>query len=123
MGIMLVYDVTNENSFKNIAKWLQYIEDYGNENVQKMILANKCDMEDIRAVTKDRGEAFARENGFRFMETSAKANINIEQAFLELTESILDWRTLGKDTTKDPDRIILVRRDKKKRPSSKNCCA
>lgn len=123
MGIMLVYDVTNENSFKNIAKWLQYIEDYGNENVQKMILANKCDMEDIRAVTKDRGETFAREYGFRFMETSAKANINIEQAFLELTESILDWRTLGKDTTKDPDRIILVRRDKKKRPSSKNCCA
>lgn len=123
MGIMLVYDVTNENSFKNIAKWLQYIEDYGNENVQKMILANKCDMEDIRAVTKDRGETFAREYGFRFMETSAKANINIEQAFLELTESILDWRTLGKDTTKDPDRIILDRRDKKKRPSSKNCCA
>lgn len=54
-----------------------------------MILGNKCDMDDKRMITKERGEAIAREHGIRFLETSAKANINIERAFMELAEAIL----------------------------------
>lgn len=89
MGIMLVYDITNAKSFDNIAKWLRNIQEHANEEVEKMILGNKCDMEDKRVISKERGEAMARENGVRFLETSAKTNINIEQAFIELSESIL----------------------------------
>jgi len=55
-----------------------------------MILGNKCDMEDKRVIPKERGEAIARENGIRFLETSAKTNVNIDRAFIELSESILD---------------------------------
>lgn len=47
-------------------------------------------MEDKRVVSKDRGDALAREYGIKFMETSAKANINIERAFLELSQMILE---------------------------------
>jgi hypothetical protein len=61
-----------------------------------MILGNKCDMTDKRVVSKERGEQIAREHDIRFMETSAKANINIEKAFCELAEAILD-KTTGKD--------------------------
>jgi len=55
-----------------------------------MILGNKCDMEDKRMISRERGETIAREHGIRFLETSAKANINIDRAFLELAEAILN---------------------------------
>lgn len=57
MGIMLVYDITNEKSFDNIVKWLRNIDEHANEDVEKMILGNKCDMQEKRVVSKDRGEA------------------------------------------------------------------
>merc|ERR1711953_1193102 len=60
LGIMLVYDITNANSFDNVAKWLKRISDIANEN------------------------------GIYFMETSAKTNVNIEKAFIQLAEAILD---------------------------------
>lgn len=90
MGIMLVYDITNSKSFDNIAKWLRNIQEHANDDVEKMILGNKCDMEDKRVIAKERGETIARENGIRFLETSAKTNINIDKAFIDLSESILD---------------------------------
>jgi Ras-related protein Rab-10 len=95
MGIMLVYDITQPKTFDNIAKWLRNIDEHANEDVEKMILGNKCDMEDKRMVSKERGESIAREHNIRFLETSAKANVNIENAFLSLAEAILD-KTPGK---------------------------
>ncbi|KAG7283014.1 hypothetical protein CRUP_012907 [Coryphaenoides rupestris] len=89
MGIMLVYDITNAKSFENISKWLRNIDEHANEDVERMLLGNKCDMEDKRVVPKAKGEQIAREHGIRFYETSAKANINIEKAFLTLAEDIL----------------------------------
>ena len=56
MGIMLVYDITNPKSFDNIAKWLRNIDEHANKDVEKMILGNKCDMEDKRVIPKEKGE-------------------------------------------------------------------
>uniref|UniRef100_A0A286Y0B2 small monomeric GTPase n=2 Tax=Boreoeutheria TaxID=1437010 RepID=A0A286Y0B2_CAVPO len=89
MGIMLVYDITNGKSFENISKWLRNIDEHANEDVERMLLGNKCDMDDKRVVPKGKGEQIAKEHGIRFFETSAKANINIEKAFLTLAEDIL----------------------------------
>ena len=72
LGIMLVYDITNSQSFNNIAEWLRKIQEHDSEDVEKMILGNKCDMEDKRVISKERGEMFAKENGIRFLETSAQ---------------------------------------------------
>ncbi|XP_059489171.1 ras-related protein Rab-10 [Neocloeon triangulifer] len=120
MGIMLVYDVANEKSFDNIVKWLRNIDEHANEDVEKMILGNKCDMEDKRQVAKERGEAIAREHGVRFMETSAKANINIEQAFHELASAILD-KTAGRDLQEPTDRVAVDKRANE-RSSTNRCC-
>jgi Ras-related protein Rab-10 len=54
-----------------------------------MLLGNKCDMSDRRVVSRERGEKIALDHGINFMETSAKANINIDNAFHELAEAIL----------------------------------
>ena len=56
MGIMLVYDVTNEKSFENIKNWIRNIEEHASSDVEKMILGNKCDIHDRRQVSKERGE-------------------------------------------------------------------
>jgi len=88
MGIMLVYDITNEKSFDNIKNWIRNIEEHASADVEKMILGNKCDMNDRRQVSKERGEQLAIEYGIKFMETSAKASINVEDAFFTLARDI-----------------------------------
>ncbi|KAH8273766.1 ras-related protein Rab-10 [Drosophila bipectinata] len=123
MGIMLVYDITNEKSFENIVKWLRNIDEHANEDVEKMILGNKCDMTDKRVVNKERGEAIAREHGIRFMETSAKSNTNIEEAFCELAQAILD-KTSGRESAENQERVIIDRRNNDKAPGyAGKCCA
>lgn len=88
MGIMLVYDITNEKSFDNIKNWIRNIEEHASADVEKMILGNKCDVNEKRQVSKERGEKLANDYGIKFMETSAKANINVENAFFTLARDI-----------------------------------
>ncbi len=88
-GIMLVYDVTQARSFENINKWLRNIDDHASDDVVKMLIGNKCDMDDKRCITRARGEALAREHAISFLETSAKNNINIEKAFFEMARLVL----------------------------------
>eukprot|EP01135_Chromosphaera_perkinsii_P009379 Nk52_evm55s1737 gene=Nk52_evmTU55s1737 len=88
MGILLVYDVANEKSFDNIKNWIRNINQHASADVEKMILGNKCDMEDTRVISKERGEKLAEECGIKFLETSAKNNINVEEAFLTIARDI-----------------------------------
>lgn len=86
---MLVYDVTQARSFENINKWLRNIDDHASKDVIKMLIGNKCDMEDRRCISRERGESLAREHFIPFLETSAKNNINVEKAFFEMARLIL----------------------------------
>ncbi|XP_043089462.1 ras-related protein Rab-8A-like [Puntigrus tetrazona] len=89
MGIMLVYDITNEKSFDNIKNWIRNIEEHASADVEKMILGNKCDINEKRQVSKDRGEKLALEStASSSWRRSAKANINVENAFLTLARDI-----------------------------------
>ncbi|XP_041852227.1 ras-related protein Rab-8B-like [Melanotaenia boesemani] len=89
MGIMLVYDICNEKSFDNIKNWIRNIEEHASSDVEKMILGNKCDMTDRRQVSKDRGEKLAIDYGVKFLETSAKSSLNVEEAFYTMGRGIL----------------------------------
>ncbi|KAJ6238853.1 ras-related protein rabd2a-like [Anaeramoeba flamelloides] len=96
-GIILVYDITNRDSFQNIKEWLQEIENYGNSNVCKMIIGNKCDCEDERQVKAEEGEELAKQLGVQFLETSAKTNCNVEESFLQMARTIKN-NTLKQET-------------------------
>ncbi|KAJ2725740.1 GTP-binding protein [Coemansia sp. Benny D115] len=88
MGILLVYDVTDERSFNNIDNWHMNVEQHASEGVNKILIGNKCDIEDRRAVAKERGQALADKLGIKFKETSAKSNYQVEDAFIELASDI-----------------------------------
>ncbi|CAG8805123.1 35342_t:CDS:2, partial [Racocetra persica] len=87
-GILLVYDVTNEWSFNsilnNIRNWFSNVEQHANEGVNKILIGNKCDWVEKKAITKERGQELADKFRVIFFETSAKENINVEEAFFTL---------------------------------------
>ncbi|XP_035855790.1 ras-related protein Rab-8B-like [Sander lucioperca] len=86
MGIILVYDITNRKSFDNIKNWIRIIEEHASPDVEMMILGNKCDMNDQRQVSKEEGEELAIDYGIKFLETSAKGNINVEEEVVRLKQ-------------------------------------
>ncbi|VAH56445.1 unnamed protein product [Triticum turgidum subsp. durum] len=89
-GIIIVYDVTDQDSFNNVKQWLNEIDRYASENVNKLLVGNKSDLTDKRVVSYETAKAFADEIGIPFMETSAKNALNVEQAFMAMSASIKD---------------------------------
>lgn len=87
-GIILTYDITDKQSFKDIENWLNEVEKYANENVIKLLVGNKCDLESARQVTFAEGKEFADSLGIQFIETSAKNTTNVEKAFFMLANEI-----------------------------------
>ena len=87
-GIILIYDVTNLQTFENVKNWVSQIREEAANNVVIYIAANKIDMEAERKVSQKEGESLAQELGFPFMETSAKSGININDTFEDLVERI-----------------------------------
>jgi len=87
-GIMIVYDLTNPDTFTNVQKWLQEIDRYAPENVHKVLVGNKCDLATERKVTTKEGQEFADQLNLDFLETSAKYSTNVEEAFAKMAKSI-----------------------------------
>ena len=97
----LVYDITNRISFTNLEAWLCDARKYGSQDMLLFVIGNKCDLEKDRCVSFNEGEDFAKQNGVGFVETSAKVNTNVEDAFVgtarrivrEINEGHIDPRT------------------------------
>lgn len=124
MGILLVYDVTDERSFKNIRNWFSNIEQHASEGVNKILIGNKCDWVEKKAITKEQGQQLADEFGIKFLETSAKANINVEEAFFTLARDIkkrlIDTHAQEQQNTQNK-RLELDKQNTKS-SSGSSCC-
>mmetsp|Transcript_24733 Transcript_24733/g.39743 ORF Transcript_24733/g.39743 Transcript_24733/m.39743 type:complete len:193 (+) Transcript_24733:101-679(+) len=88
-GVLLVYDITNKDSFKHVAKWIKDVENYAEPGVSVVLLGNKCDLEDKRQVTRSEGQAIAQEYEVEFFETSALSGSSVEESFGSLVEKIV----------------------------------
>lgn len=98
MGFILMYDVTNEESFHSVQDWVTQIKTYSWDNAQVILVGNKSDMEVERVVTYDRGKQLADQLGLEFFETSAKENINVKNVFERLVDIICDKMSDGLDS-------------------------
>ncbi|CAN1259165.1 Ras-related protein RABD2c [Linum perenne] len=85
---IVVYDVTDLESFNNVKQWLSEIDRYASENVNKLLVGNKSDLTANRVVPYETAKAFADEIGIPFMETSAKNAANVEDAFMAMSAAI-----------------------------------
>lgn len=87
-GALLVYDITRRETFDHLLSWLEDAREHANPNMTIMLIGNKADLSHRRAVQFEEGEAFAREHGLIFLETSAKTALNVEEAFLGTARKI-----------------------------------
>ncbi|CAG0885565.1 unnamed protein product [Cyprideis torosa] len=87
-GIIIVYDCTDQESFTNVRQWLEEIERYASENVNKLLVGSKCDLESKKVVDASMARELANELDIPFLETSAKNATNVEAAFRTMAERI-----------------------------------
>ncbi|KDE03775.1 GTP-binding protein ypt1 [Microbotryum lychnidis-dioicae p1A1 Lamole] len=89
-GIIVVYDVTDNDTFSNVKQWLQEIDRYACEGVNKLLVGNKSDLTTKKVVDYSTAKEFADSIAVSMLETSAKNATNVEQAFLTMAKQIKD---------------------------------
>ncbi|KAI8983733.1 small GTP-binding protein [Pilobolus umbonatus] len=121
-GIIIVYDVTNHDSFNNIKQWMGEVTRYASENVNRLLIGNKSDLTSKRKVEYEEAKEYADTHLVPFLETSAKNASNVEKAFLEMTRLIKD--RMGSSLVSQKESTIKVGRGSALPPNKKKstCC-
>lgn len=87
VGILLVFDITNQTSFHNTSRWLEEIQEYA-QGTEIILLGNKSDLNHLHGVSKDEALDLARKNNCSYFETSALTGKGVEEAFVQLVSQI-----------------------------------
>ena len=95
-GIMLIYDITNRNTFDNVKKWVNSIKEEVTSKVVIILVGNKIDLEKKRQVQTDEGEQIAEEFDMPFFECSALTGENINSAFETLAKKLVEVKAKAK---------------------------
>ena len=122
-GILLIYDITSRDSFKNLESWLIEIEKHASDNVLKILIGNKNDLENDRVISVEEGQNFANRNGMQFIETSAKMDTNVSEAFQTLGKLMLEFNSNKKPLEpKKSENKTLTASSGKDINAKKKCC-
>ncbi|XP_062288898.1 ras-related protein Rab-6A isoform X2 [Scomber scombrus] len=100
---VVVYDITNVNSFQQTTKWIDDVRTERGSDVIIMLVGNKTDLADKRQITTEEGEQRAKEMNVLFIETSAKTGYNVKQLFRRVAAALP-----GMDTTQDKSREDMI---------------
>lgn len=122
-GFIVGYDITSRLSFTNVSTWLKEINENAPEEIQKILIGNKCDLNE-REVTTEEGKKLAEENGMKFFETSAKNDINVKETFEAITKDILDVQ-YKEEGDGNRNSLVIDRKTEKKKDEEKEkkgCC-
>jgi Ras-related protein Rab-11A len=93
VGALLVYDVTDRNSFNHVPMWLKEVEENAEKDCLIMLVGNKTDLTEQRTVFVRDGRSFARKNGLAFIETSALDATGVDTAFQRILQEIYKTQT------------------------------
>lgn len=117
-GALLLFDLSNRDSFENVEKWLRDVKDVAKEDVVLILLGNKSDLESKRQVTREEANDFAQRNNMKYFEVSAKTGDNVSEAInacVEMIEKNLDdgsFRPAATDSINFQDDV----------PQKNTCC-
>ncbi len=130
-GVILVYDITDRQSFKDLDNWLLETDKHASEDIVKVLVGNKNELESSRAVAYSEGKNYADSNGMEFFETSAKNNVNIEEAFFTVARKIKErvqkfeekhQKNGDSDKKKKLQNATKISTDEKNRKKNSGCC-
>jgi len=107
-GIIMVYDVTNQDSFEHVEEWLSEVDRYANENTAKLLIGNKADLLDQKQVSEETARRFSEKLNIPFLETSAKTSTNVDAAFLTMAKELIKARSQQKEKDGEKSRIRVV---------------
>ena len=116
-GVILVYDITSQESFRKIDFWIQELHNKNRDSKVLMLVGNKTDLDNEREVSFQQGEKKANEIGCPFMETSAKTNHNIKECFEKASRILY----LKKSEEDDDDNVGSFKLDSQKKKGG--CCS
>ena len=121
-GILLIFDITSRDSFKELENWLAEVEKNASTQILKILIGNKCDLEEEREISKDEGEAFAMRNGMQYIETSAKINTNVNEAFEALSKIMVEYYSKKSSAINENKTIKMNKGTDITIPKKKKCC-
>ena len=96
---MVVYDITDRDSFEHVKNWMADVDKFAKEGVLRILVGNKCDLDSKRLVSFDNGKELADKYGIKFLETSAKETVNIDELFVSTTKIFMSKQVNAGGTT------------------------
>ncbi|XP_068711467.1 ras-related protein Rab-13-like isoform X1 [Montipora foliosa] len=122
MGIILVYDITTEDSFKHISQWLQNIQDNASPAVCKILVGNKLDCEDERIIGTIRGKSISENAELEFFETSARTGEGVTEAFMAVARQIKESHERKGAMLSDEDTLTPIDGSEGSPQTQSACC-
>ena len=118
-GILLLYDVTQENTFKNIRNWVKDIHENSNigDKQSLFLIGNKIDLPD-RVISKSEAEELAKELHMEFCEVSCKINMNVTEVMARIIKCIIESNLTENNISSIKD----LKKSKNKKKNN-NCCS
>jgi len=107
LGVIVVYDVTDRNTFQKVKSWLEEVEVNCDKSPIIILVGNKTDLSEQRQVSTQEGRELAKRNKLMFMEASAKTRENVNDVFFELAEKILEKPELYESSARMPQGVNL----------------
>ncbi|XP_027337944.1 ras-related protein RABA5b-like [Abrus precatorius] len=130
VGALVVYDISRRCTFDSIKRWLDELTTQNDSTIARMLVGNKCDLENIREVSTEEGKSLAEAEGLFFMETSALDSTNVQTAFEIVIREIynnISRKVLNSDSYKaelSVNRVSLVNgAGSKQSQLSLSCCS
>ena len=121
-GVIIMYDITNRNSFDNIGKWLHLLSQSVSNKI-KMLVGNKLDLSDSqRIITEEEGRKAADDSNMLFHEASGESGENVDKVFTEIAETIYENLSDDKSSFLSDSNSIQLNKQKHQKGNKKGCC-